>query len=95
MTCNTLHRDEKTQAKTGKSCEIPWVTHRILRIESSAEYSRCTCVDEMIDLHALLMNNFEHSVFSIEPTAAVHRCVRKIIEFASGIDVLSDTGCCV
>ena len=51
------------------------------------------CVDEMIDLHALLMNNFEHSVFSIEPTA-VHRCVGKIIEFVSGIDVLSDTGCC-
>ena len=47
----------------------------------------------MIDLHARLMNNFEHRVFSIEPTA-VHRCVRKIIEFASGIDVLSDTGCC-
>ena len=47
----------------------------------------------MIDLHALLMNNFEHSVFSIEPTA-VHRCVGKIIEFVSGIDVLSDTGCC-
>ena len=38
------------------------------------------------------MNNFEHSVFSIEPTAAVHKCVRKIIEFASGIYyVLSDT----
>ena len=54
---------------------------------SSAEYSRCTCVDEMIDLHARLMNNFEHSDFSIEPTA-VHRCVRKIIEFASRIDVL-------
>ena len=69
------------------------MTHRILRIGSSSEYSRCTCVDEMIDLHALIMNNFEHSVFSIEPTA-VHKCVGKIIEFVSGIDVLSDTGCC-
>ena len=49
----------------------------------------------MIDLHALPMNNFEHSVFSIEPTAAVHRCARKITEFPSGIDLLSDTGCCV
>ena len=48
---------------------------------------------QMIDLHALLMNNFEHKVFSIEPTA-VHRCARKITEFASGIDVHSDTGCC-
>ena len=47
----------------------------------------------MIDFHALLINNFEHRVFSIEPTA-VHRCARKIIEFASGIDVLSDAGCC-
>ena len=47
----------------------------------------------MIDLHALLMNNFKHKVFSIESTA-VHRCARKITEFASGIDVLSDTGCC-
>ena len=60
---------------------------------SSAEYSRCTCVDEIIDLHALHMNNIEHRVFSIGPTA-VHRCVRKIVEFAWGIDVLSDTGCC-
>ena len=39
------------------------------------------------------MNNFEHRVFSIGPTA-VHRCARKSTEFASGIDVLSDTGCC-
>ena len=49
------------------------------------------------------MNNFEHRVFSIEPTVgsmlktlcsksvtAVHRCARKITEFASEIDVLSD-----
>ena len=45
----------------------------------------------MIDLHALLMSNFEHRAFSIEPTA-VHRCAGKIIEFVSGIDILSDTG---
>ena len=38
----------------------------------------------MIDLH-------EHRVFRIEPTT-VHRCARKITEFASEIDVLSDTG---
>ena len=25
------------------------------------------CADDSIDLHALLMNNFEHKVFSIEP----------------------------
>ena len=43
----------------------------------------------MIDLHALLVNKFEYRVFSIEPSA-VHRCARKITEFASGIDVLSD-----
>ena len=49
---------------------------------------------QIIDLHALLMNNFRVRVFSIEPTAAVHRCARKITEFASGINVLSDTGCC-
>ena len=29
----------------------------------------------MIDLHALLMNNFEHRVFSIEPTAVHARCI--------------------
>ena len=35
----------------------------------------------MIDLHALLVNDFEHS-FRIEATA-VHRCARKITAFAS------------
>ena len=30
--------------------------YRILRIEGSAEPSRCTCLD--IDLHALIMNDF-------------------------------------
>ena len=47
----------------------------------------------MIDLHALLMNNFEHRVFRIGPTV-VHGCAREITEFASGIDVLVDTECC-
>ena len=42
----------------------------------------------MIDLHALLMNNFEHRVFSIKPTAA-HRYARKITEFASVIGVVN------
>ena len=45
----------------------------------------------MIDLYALLMNKFEYRGFSMEPTA-VHRRARKITEFASGIDVLSDAG---
>ena len=41
-------------------------------MEDSAEYSRSVVHMKMIDLHALLMNNLEHRVFSIEPTA-VHR----------------------
>ena len=36
-----------------------------LRVEGSAEHSRCTRLDT--DLHALIMNNFEHRVLRIKP----------------------------
>ena len=39
-----LHRDQKSLAKTGERWKIS-SSHRILRIEGSAEHSRCTCVD--------------------------------------------------
>ena len=45
----------------------------------------------MIDLRALFMNNFEHRVFRIEPTAVHRRCARRR---EPGRDVLSDTECC-
>ena len=41
------------------------LVYRILRIEGSADYSRCTCLN--IDLHALIMNNFDLRVLCIEP----------------------------
>ena len=74
--------------------ESSLVKHRILRIEGSAEHSRCTRLD--IDLHALTMNNFEHRVLRIKPinlcqfrtqgleSTADQRCGRKSTEFASG-----------
>ena len=50
--------------------------------EGSAEHSRCTCVE--IDLHALIMTNFEHRVLRIEPiNTAVQRCASRSTEFAS------------
>ena len=57
----------------------------MLRIEGSAEHSHCTCMYVEIDLHALLMENFELRVLRIEPinTAAVQRCARESTEFAS------------
>ena len=39
-----LHRDQKSLARTGEIWKIP-LSHRILRLEGSAQYSRCTCVD--------------------------------------------------
>ena len=46
----------------------------MLRMKGSAEHSRCT------DLHALLINNFEHNrVLRIESTA-VQRCAHKSTE---------------
>ena len=43
-----------------------------------------------IDFHALLMiNNFEHRVLRIEPTA-VHRCARKSTEFASRYKIVGE-----
>ena len=59
-----LHRDKKKRwrepGRDGK-----FLSNRILRIEGSAEHSRCTRLD--IDLHALIMNNFEHRVLRIKP----------------------------
>ena len=43
----------------------------------------------MIDLHALLVNYFEHRLIRTEPTAAVHRCARRR---EPGRDVLRNTG---
>ena len=64
MRALNLHRDKKKRwrepGKDGKFLE-----HRILRIEGSAEHSRCTRLD--IDLHALIMNNFERRVLRIKP----------------------------
>ena len=66
----------------------------MLRIEGSAEHSRCTHLD--VDLHALTMNNFEHRVLRIKSislcqfrtqgleSTAEQRCARKSTEFASG-----------
>ena len=49
----------------------------MLRINGSAEHSRCT------DFPALL-NNFEHRVLRIEPiNIAVQRCAGSSTEFAS------------
>ena len=39
-----LHGDQKSLASTEERWKIPQ-SHRVLRIESSAEHSRCTCVD--------------------------------------------------
>ena len=51
-------------------------------IEDSAEHSRCKCLD--IDLHAIVMNNFEHRVLRIESNnTAVQRCASRSTEFAS------------
>ena len=68
-----LHRDPKSLVRTGERWKIPY-SHRILRIEGSTEYSRCTCVD--IDLHALIMNHFEHRVLRIEP---INTAVRGVL----------------
>ena len=57
---------QNTLARTGERWKIS-SSHRILRIEGSAEHSRCTCLDIYIYLHALIMNNFEHRVLRIEP----------------------------
>ena len=38
-----LHRDQKSLARIGERWKIP-KSHRILRIEGSAEHSHCTCV---------------------------------------------------
>ena len=46
-------------------------------------HTHTCCVDD----RPSRMNTFENRVVSIEPTA-VHRCARKITEFASGIVVL-------
>ena len=43
-----------------------------------------TVVHVWMDLHALIMNNFEHMVLRIEPiNTAVQRCTSRSTEFAS------------
>ena len=68
----------------------------MLRIKSCAGHPRCT------DLHALLMNNFEYRVLSIESTAVqwcvlvrvlnLHRDKNRRREPGRDGKILSDTG---
>ena len=77
---NYFHRDQKSLARIGERWKIP--SHRILRVEGSAEHSRCTCVDRLSRSH---YNYFEHAeILRIEPTnTAIQRCTGRSTEFAS------------
>ena len=45
-----LHRDQISLTRTGERWKVLH-SHRILRIEGSAEHSRCTCVDRLSRSH--------------------------------------------
>ena len=79
-----LHRDKKNVGENGGKMENFLVTQDSTHRGFSAEHSRCTCLD--IDLHALVINNFEHRVLRIESiNTAVQRCAinSRSTEFAS------------
>ena len=43
----------------------------------------------MVDLHALIMNNFKHRVLLIEPNnTAAQKCASSSTEFASGSKIV-------
>ena len=44
-----LHRNQKSFARIEERWKIP--PHRILRVEGSAEHSRCTCIDRPSYFH--------------------------------------------
>ena len=75
----SLHRDQKSLARTGERWKIS-ESHRILCMEGSGEHSRCQCVHKP----SRSPNNFKHKVLRIEPIgSAVQRCVSRSTEFAS------------
>ena len=82
-----LHRDQKSLARTGERWKTPW-SHRILRIEGSAEHSHCTCVDRPSRSHHKPFRT--QGFLCIESTAVQRRCARKSTEYASGSKIVGE-----